>query len=92
MTSLPPRPKPWETSTSNATVSSSKPVASAFDNALATTSTMNGSSSNAPQLPERPAGLDGTVATSGEPIILRSFLQCHRSELKQSIYGMASDR
>jgi len=67
MASLPPRLKPWETTTSNgngnanATASSSKMTASAFDNAVASTS----GTGTAPKLPERPAGLDGTIATSG---------------------------
>ncbi|WRT64230.1 uncharacterized protein IL334_001159 [Kwoniella shivajii] len=61
MTSLPPRPKPWETASSPAIPSSeagpSKPsttttTSSAFDTALQASS-----SSNAPRIPDRPADL-----------------------------------
>lgn len=65
--SLPPRPKPWETASNGNAIAgpSSQPatngqsqLSSAFDNAVASTS-------SAPRIPERPANLDSTVATTG---------------------------
>lgn len=69
MSSLPPRPKPWETkaasspavsTTSTAAAAAPTVPASAFDSAIAT------SSSTAPALPDRPAGL-GTEAGAMVP-------------------------
>ncbi|ORY33693.1 Peroxin 13, N-terminal region-domain-containing protein [Naematelia encephala] len=62
MAALPPRPKPWETNGANGQPSSSVPEtkSSVFDNAVASSS-----STSAPRVPERPAGLnDGTIATT----------------------------
>lgn len=63
--SMPPRPKPWEekgsTGTGGSAVAgpSTTNLSSAFDNAVASTS------STAPRIPDRPANLDGTMTTSG---------------------------
>lgn len=57
MASIPPRPKPWESSSPVA--GPSKPAASqpsAFDTAIQATT--SNSVSNAPALPEKPAGLN----------------------------------
>ena len=59
--SLPPRPKPWETSngaSSSTGATTAQPGPSVFDTAVAT------NSSTAPKLPERPAGLDGTLTSN----------------------------
>lgn len=65
--SLPPRPKPWEQASNGNAIAgpSSQPagqsqLSSAFDNAVASTST------TAPRIPDRPSGnLDSTVSTTG---------------------------
>jgi hypothetical protein len=63
--SMPPRPKPWEEKGSpgmgGSAVAgpSTTNLSSAFDNAVASTS------STAPRIPDRPANLDGTMTTSG---------------------------
>ncbi|WWC66337.1 uncharacterized protein I206_100238 [Kwoniella pini CBS 10737] len=64
MSSMPPRPKPWETQTNAQAGPSSKPAvtsSSAFDNALQASGS---SSSAAPQIPDRPSDLGGSSLTT----------------------------
>ncbi|TYJ51854.1 hypothetical protein B9479_007546 [Cryptococcus floricola] len=78
MASAPPRPKPWETQTS-AGGAATGATASAFDSALqASTSS---SSTNAPRLPDKPAGLGAADTGAG------SSLQPYSQQRYTSGYG-----
>lgn len=67
---MPPRPKPWETTQTgggSGTNATAGPSTSAFDSALAASTSANttaASSNTAPRIPDRPAGLDSL--SSGE--------------------------
>ncbi|WVQ70928.1 hypothetical protein IAR50_000453 [Cryptococcus sp. DSM 104548] len=77
MASAPPRPKPWETQPPSG--GTTRATASAFDSALqASTSS---SSTNAPRIPDKPAGL-GTVDTGAA-----SSLQPYSQQRYTSGYG-----
>ncbi|KAK4688337.1 peroxin-13, partial [Tremellales sp. Uapishka_1] len=79
MASLPPRPKPWETSTPVASTSTAKPTA--FDVA-----TQN--QSVAPILPDRPSGLDGmTTGYGGTSAVQQPYQSRYNSNYGMSSYG-----
>ncbi|WVQ62107.1 uncharacterized protein L199_000245 [Kwoniella botswanensis] len=98
MSSLPPRPKPWETkSTSAVPLSNSeagpstKPAtaalsSSAFDNALQASSS---NSNTAPKLPDRPTDLGGSTSLTTQPYAQNRYTNSYGMSPYGGIGGMS---
>ncbi|AAW42381.2 peroxisomal membrane protein pex13 (peroxin-13), putative [Cryptococcus deneoformans JEC21] len=89
MASIPPRPKPWESSSPVAGPSkSAASQPSAFDTAIQT-STSN-SVSNAPALPEKPTGLGSSAAYGGYSSSMQPYSQRYNGSYGMSPYNNMS--
>lgn len=89
MASIPPRPKPWESSSPVA--GPSKPAAaqpSAFDTAIQATT--SNSVSNAPALPEKPTGLNTGAAYGGYSSSMQPYSQRYGGSYGISPYSSMS--